>query len=150
MEVTALTALAEFFKGADTHLGIFSPRSHLIALFPDLAAAQRAERNLLDAGFPEDAVIAAPGEAVVDLVKEHAQHSGVGTFLMQQLSRMFETEEVYADHDFKLASHGAGFLAVHAHGAAAKERAWKMIEPFDPTVARYYSLGGVEHLKGET
>jgi hypothetical protein len=150
VEVTALTALAEFFRGADTHLGIFSPRSHLIALFPDLAGAQRAERNLLDAGFPEDEVIAAPGEAVVELVKEHAQHSGVGTFLMQQLSRMFETEEVYADHDFTLASRGAGFLAVHAHGEAVKQKAWKLIEPANPTVARHYTLGGVEHLKGET
>ena len=45
-----------------------------------------------------------PGEDVVSLVKEEASHSGIGTFLMQGLSRMFETEEVYADHDFKLAS----------------------------------------------
>jgi hypothetical protein len=150
MEVTALSALAAFFRGADTHLGIFSPRGHLIALFQDLTGAQKAERDLIDAGFPENEVIAAPGEAVVELVKEHAKHSGVGTFVMQGLSRLFETEEVYADHDFKLASRGAGFLAVHVHGEIAKHKAWKLIEPSDPTVARYYSLGGVEHLAGET
>jgi hypothetical protein len=61
-----------------------------------------------------------------------------------------KTEEVYADHDFKLASLGAGFLAVHAAGDAKKHRAWKLIEPANPIVARHYSRMGVEHFKGET
>ena len=122
----------------------------MVALFPDLIAAAKAERNLLDAGFPPDEVIAVPGEDVLILVKEHASHSGVGTFLMRGLSRMFETEEVYADHDFKLASQGCGFLAVHAASDAKKHRAWKLIEPANPIVARHYSLVGVEHFKGET
>jgi hypothetical protein len=145
-----MSVLADFFKGSGTHLGIFDPHHYLIAMFPDFAAAEKAERNLLDAGFPEDEVVAAPGEDVVALVNEHAKHSGLGTLLMQQLSRMFETEEVYADHDFKLASHGAGFLAVRAPHQARKREAWKLIEPAGPLVARYYSLGGVEHLTGET
>jgi hypothetical protein len=131
-------------------MGIFAPRGYVVALFPDLRGAMRAERNLVDAGFPADEVIAVPGQDVVILVKEHAGHSGVGTFLMQGLSRMFETEEVYADHDFKLASEGAGFLAVHAAGDARKHQAWKLIEPANPIVARHYSLSGVEHFKGET
>ena len=95
-------------------------------------------------------MIAVPGDAVVELVNEHARHSGPGDLLMQGLSRMFETEEVYADHDFKLASGGAGFLAAHAPNQHRKQEAWKLIEHFDPLVARYYSLIGVEHLRGET
>ena len=145
-----MSVLADFFKGADTHLGIFAPRDHLVALFADFPGAQKAERNLLDAGFPEDEVIAVAGEAVVELVKEHARHSGPGDLLMQGLSRMFETEEVYADHDFKLASGGAGFLAAHVPSQHRKQEAWKLIEPADPIVARYYSFIGVEHLRGET
>lgn len=145
-----MSVLAEFFKGSANQMGIFAPRGYVVALFPDLIAATKAERNLLDAGFPPDEVIAVSGEDVVALVKEHASHSGVGTFLMQGLSRMFETEEVYADHDFKLASEGAGFLAVHAASDAQKHRAWKLIEPANPIVARHYSLVGVEHFKGET
>lgn len=145
-----MSVLAEFFRGSETQLGIFAPRQHLVALFPDLAAARKAERNLLDAGFREDEVIAVPGEDVVNLLKTHARHSGLGTFVMQELSRMFETEEVYADHDLKLASGGAGFLAVHAPNKSVKQGAWKLIEPAGPLVARYYSLAGVEHLTGET
>lgn len=145
-----MSVLAEFFKGSETHMGIFAPRGYVIALFPDLHAAEKAQRNLIDAGFPPDEVIAVAGEDVVNLVKEEASHSGIGTLLMQGLSRMFETEEVYADHDFKLASNGAGFLAVHAASDAKKHRAWKLIEPANPIVARHYSLMGVEHFKGET
>jgi hypothetical protein len=145
-----VSILTEFFKGSETQMGIFAPRGYVIALFPDLAAAAKAERNLLNGGFPPDEVVAVPGEDVVHLIKEEASHSGVGTFLMQGLSRMFETEEVYADHDFKLASQGAGFLAVHAASDAKKHQAWKLIEPANPIVARHYSLLGVEHFKGET
>lgn len=145
-----MSVLAEFFKGSETQMGIFAPRGYLVALFPDLSSAAKAERNLLDAGFPRDEVIAVPGEDVVQLVKEEAIHSGVGTLVMQGLSRMFETEEVYVDHDFKLASAGAGFLAVHAASDAKKHQAWKLIEPANPLVARHYSLVGVEHFRGET
>ena len=109
-----MSVLAHFFHGSETQMGVFAPRDHLIALFPDFPSARLAERALLDGGFPQDEVIALPGEDVILLVKEHASHSGLGTLLMQELSRMFETEEVYADHDFKLATQGAGFLAVHA------------------------------------
>ena len=145
-----MSILAEFFKGSETQMGIFAPRGYVVALFPDLHAAEKAKRNLLDAGFPADEVIAVAGADVVNLVKEEASHSGIGTLLMQGLSRMFETEEVYADHDFKLASQGAGFLAVHAASDAKKHQAWKLVEPADPIVARHYSRLGVEHFKGET
>jgi hypothetical protein len=148
--VADVSVLCDFFQGSETHLGVFAPRHYLIALFPDAVAAHRAERNLLYAGFPEHQVIAAHGADVVELVKEHARHCSLGALLMQELSRMFETEEVYADHDLELASRGAGFLAVHAPHQPQKQEAWKLIEPANPLVARYYSLGGVEHLKGET
>jgi hypothetical protein len=142
--------LADFFKGSETRLGIFDPHHYLIALFPDQAAARKAERSLLDAGFRDDQVVAAPGEQVVELVREHARNAGLVALVMQGLSRMFETEEVYADHDFKLCSRGAGSLAVYAPSQSRKQHAWKLIRPAGPIVARHYSLGGVEHLAGET
>jgi hypothetical protein len=149
-EVTAVSVLADFFKGSGMHWGIFGPRDYLVALFPDLTSARKAERTLLDAGVPEADVIVTSGEDVVDLVQEHARHSGLATLLMQQLSRLFETEEVYADHDFELAARGAGFLAVRAPTESRKQEVWKLIEPAGPLVARHYSLVGVEHLTGET
>jgi len=145
-----VSVLAEFFRGSDTQMGIFAPRGYLIALFPDLSGAAMAQRRLLDVGFPQDEVIAVPGDDVVNFAREHAEHSGLGTLLMQALSRMFETEEVYADHDLKLASRGAGFLAVHAASDIKKQAAWTIIQPLDPIVARHYTNIGVEHLKGET
>jgi len=145
-----VSVLSSFFHGGDTQLGIFAPRDHLIALFQDSQTAHKTERVLLNAGFPDDEVIAVAGEDVIDLLKDHAKHSGLGTLLMQELSRMFETEEVYADHDFKLASRGAGFLAVYAPTKHRKDEAWRLIEPENPIVARHYSLGGVEHMRGET
>ena len=145
-----MSVLAEFFHGSGTQMGIFAPRNYLIALFPDLETAAMAERTLLNSGFSRDAVIAVPGDDVVNFTKEHAEHSGLATLLMQALSRMFETEEVYADHDVRLASLGAGFLAVHAPDEARKHAAWKLIEPVHPIVARHYTLLGVEHLHGET
>ena len=145
-----MSVLHEFFKGSETTMGIFAPRGYIIALFEDFATAEKAERSLLDAGFPPDEVIAVPGQDVVNLVKENAHNSGVGTMVMQGLSRMFETEEVYVDHDFELASRGAGYLAVRAPSEVRKQQAWKLIEPCNPTVARHYSLLGVDHLRGET
>ena len=139
----------EFFFVAPIRRGVFS-RNYLIALFPDLSGAALAERSLCSAGFPRDEVVAVPGDDVVNFTKEHAEHSGLGTLLMQALSRMFETEEVYADHDVKLASRGAGFLAVHAPDDAKKHAAWAIIQPLEPIVARHYTNLGVEHLKGET
>jgi len=146
-----VSVLAEFFNGSENQMGIFAPLGYVIALFPDLATAKPAERILLDAGgFPQDEVISVHGEDVVNLANEHAKHTGLGTLLMQGLSRMFETEEVYADHDFKLASQGAGFLAVHVANDVKKHQAWKLIEPLHPLVARHYSNIGVEHFAGET
>jgi hypothetical protein len=32
---------------------------------------------------------------------------------------------------------------------SAKSAAWNILEPTHPLVARYYSLGGIEHFVGE-
>jgi len=47
-----MSVLAEFFKGSANQMGIFAPRGYVVALFPNLSAAMKAERNLLDAGYP--------------------------------------------------------------------------------------------------
>ena len=36
-----MSVLADFFKGADTQLGIFAPRGHLVALFPNFLPRKR-------------------------------------------------------------------------------------------------------------
>jgi hypothetical protein len=142
--------LSRFFKGSATHFGLFYPRHYLIAVFPDLEAAAMAERRLFDFGFASEDVAAAPGEEVVCLAGELARNHGFWTLVMQELSRIFRTEEVYADQDLDLASRGAAFLMVYCPSEGRKTKAWQLIEPVHPLMARHYAFGGIEHLVGET
>jgi hypothetical protein len=141
-----MTTLSSFFKESDTKLGIFYPNHYLIAVFSDHAAAQHAASKLRMAGFAQDDVIATGGAEVIELAKSE---SGVGSFLMQGLSRFFATEQIYTDHDLDHARHGAGFLAVHCPTVALKKEAWEILQPEDPLDARYYGGGGIEHLAGD-
>jgi len=146
---TPTSTLATFFKGSDTQFGIFYPTDYLVAIFPDIAIARRAEHALGFGGFLDDDVITVPGEEVVRFAEEHLQNSSLWGMLMQQLSRMFATEEIYADFDLKLAREGAAFLAVLCPTEKRKDEAWEIIEPFGPTKARHYALGSIEHFRGE-
>lgn len=38
-----MNRLSAFFKGRDTHWGLFYPEHHLLAVFPNLAQADRAQ-----------------------------------------------------------------------------------------------------------
>jgi hypothetical protein len=146
---TSTSTLATFFKGSDTQFGIFYPTDYLVAIFPDVAIARRAEHALGLGGFLDEDVIAAPGEEIVRFAEEHLQNSSLWGMLMRQLSRIFATEEVYADYDLILARQGAAFLAAYCPTEKRKDEAWEIIEHFDPIKARHYELGCVEHLRGE-
>jgi hypothetical protein len=143
------STLTTFFKGSDTQFGIFYPTDYIVAVFPDIATARRAEHALGFGGFLDDDVITVPGEEVVRFAEDHLQNSSLWGMLMRQLSRMFATEEVYADHDLKLARGGAAFLAAYCPTGKRKAEAWAIIEPFGPMVARHYALDGIEHFRGE-
>jgi hypothetical protein len=143
------SGLSGFFKGADTHFGVFYPRDYLIAVFTNLTAARLAERRLFNSGFEAQDVAAAPGEEVVLLAAERARKHGLWALLMQMLSRAFETEEVYADRDQELARTGAAFVMVYCPAESRKKQAWEIIESAHPLMARYYAFGGIEHLVGE-
>jgi hypothetical protein len=144
-----MSQLAGFFKGSDTHFGVFYPRHYLLAVFPDSARAHEARTKLQRSGFADDDVIAVSGEDVVEFADEYLKKHGLWTMLMTELSRLIDTEAAYADHDLELARHGAGFLAVHCPRAAVKKSAWRLIEPMRPLAARYYGTTNVEHFAGE-
>jgi len=141
-----VTNLAGFFKESDTKLGIFYPNHYLVAVFRNVAAAGLAANKLRVAGFASDEVIATDGAEVVQLAK---QETGIGSLLMQGLSRFFATEQMYTDHDLEHARHGAGFLAVHCPTDLLKAEAWRLIQPEDPVDARYYGSDGIDHLAGD-
>jgi len=144
-----MSKLAEFFQGSDTHLGVFYPKHYLLAVFPSLREAQEAARRLLLAGRPSADVIAVPGEDVVELMEEHHKKDGLWGLLMTEVSRMIDTEAVYADEDLKIAKEGAAFLAVRCSSETAKSRVWSKLQSAHPLIARYYGSTGIEHLVGE-
>ena len=106
-----MNRLSAFFKGRDTHFGLFYPEHYLLAVFPNLAQADRAQERLRHAGCGEEDVISASGEEVVHFAQDHWLQDGLWGFLMRWLSRLLGTEEAYADKDLKPAKNGAAFIA---------------------------------------
>lgn len=145
-----MSKLAEFFKGEDTKFGVFYPTHCLLAVFPNWRKAMEAYQQLRSVGFNDEEVTAVPGEDAVEFADEYLKKHGLWTVLMTQLSRFFDTEATYADHDLALAKKGAGFIAIHCPTNDAMKSAWRHLRPLQPVVARYYRADGVEHLAGET
>jgi hypothetical protein len=119
-----------------------------VGVFPNVTLARRAESALGFSGFLDQDVIAVPGVEAARF-SEDLQNRSIWVSLMNQLSRMFATEAVYAGLDLTLERAGAALLAVRCPTAARKHKAWEIIEPFGPIVARHYALDGIEHFKGE-
>ena len=148
-QTSSVSALSEFFHGADARFGIFYPTGYLMAAFPDFEIARTAAKNLEFGGFPHDEVLAVPGEEMILLAEEERGKVGLWGLMIQEISRLIATEEVYTDHDLKLARAGAAFLVVHCPTTERKHEAWEIIQPFNPIIARHYALDGIEHFKGE-
>jgi hypothetical protein len=147
---TSMTELHTFFQGADNYLGVFYPNGYLIAMFPDLTAAQEVARDLQFSGlFQPDEVLAVAGIEVVRHDLEHTKTPWGA--LLTGLSRMIGTEAYWADRDLDMARSGSALLAVHCPLEDARNAAWERIQRHRPLAARYYSvgLGGIEHLAGD-
>jgi hypothetical protein len=145
-----MSQLATFFNGSDTRLGVFYPDHALIAIFPDIKRAQNAKGKLSGAGFSDDEALVVPGADLIDLVHEESARGGVLGYLTKKVSRFLHTEVAYTDHDLMYAKRGAAVLAIHCLDERTKKTAWHLIESTEPLVARYYSIGGIEHLAGES
>ena len=145
-----MSQLATFFKGADTRLGVFYPDHALIAIFPNIKLAQNAKGKLGVAGFSDDEALVVPGADLIDLVHEESARGGALGYLTKKVSRFLHTEVAYTDHDLICAKRGAAVLAVHCRDERTKKTAWHLIESTDPLAARYYTIGGIEHLVGES
>src|SRR5579864_6414582 len=124
-----MNALADFFNGTDTTLGIFYPTHHLVAVLPSHEAANRCLDKLRGAGFIGSDAIAADGNAVLQLA---ATEERLGGLIMQALSRFFSTEQKFTDHDLQHAREGAGFLAVRCATDERKDTAWAIVRADDP------------------
>ena len=141
-----MSLFTNFFKESDTQLGVFYPNHYLIAVFRSLETAQQAVKKLRLAGFAEDEVIAVGGQAFIELSDEE---TGLGSFVMQALSRFLATEQKSHDSDLYMARHGAAFVAVHCPTETTKRDAWDVLQSEAPLAARYYANDGIEHLAGD-
>jgi hypothetical protein len=145
-----MSRISTFFHGADVEFGVFYPKHCLLAVFENLAEADLAKEELTKADCVSKDVLSVSGEEVVHFAEDHLLNDGLWGVMMTELSRMFGTEAVYADHDLAAAKRGAAFVAVHCPTEKVKIEAWRLLEPRHPLAARYYSFGGIEHLAGET
>lgn len=141
-----MSALANFFHGSETRLGVFYPTHYLVAVFANPKLAAEAVSKLRGAGFSPSEAISTDGQAVIELDRDD---TGLGGFIMQAMSRFFATEQKFTDHDLDHARHGAGFVAVHCETDQAKNTAWNVLKAQQPIDARYYAAGAIEHLAGD-
>jgi hypothetical protein len=141
-----MSSLANFFKEKHKSFGVFYPLHYLVAVFPDLEVAQVVTRKLRNQGFAEDEVISAEGREFIDLERE--EERGLGTFLMQELSRFLSTEQISTDHNVELALGGAAFVMAYCPTEKSKKEAWETMQASAPLAAHYYSEGSVDHLAG--
>jgi hypothetical protein len=72
-----MSRLSTFFKGGDTEFGVFYPKSYLLAVFPNLADADRAKEELNHAGPVDEDMISVSGEEVVHFVEDHLLKDGL-------------------------------------------------------------------------
>jgi len=140
-----MSRLSEFFKETHTALGIFYPLHCMVAVFPTLVVAKQVREKLRNARFGEDDVIAADGAEFIELEKEE---TGLGSILMQELSRFLGAEQISTDHNLEFAEQGAALVVVHCPTEKLKDQAWEVVQSASPLAAHYYSRGSVDHLAG--
>jgi hypothetical protein len=141
-----MSRLTAFFPSADNMFGVFYPKHHLLAVYPDEAAARAAGEKLREAGWDAESLLTASGEDVLQFAEEHLEKGGLTGLLMAELSRVIGTEAAYAEDDLRAAREGAGFLAAHCPTTEAKDRAWRVLATTAPVAARHYSGQAIELL----
>jgi hypothetical protein len=142
----ATSQLWHFFNGSDASFGVFYPRGHIVAIFPSLDVAKRAEAVVRNIGFKEHEVLAIAAEEMLQFLSEFELRAGLWGMLMRRLSRMFGTEEMFVDNDIRRARQGAGFLAIYSPDDAECEWIRHALEEFRPLSMQRYLASGIQSL----
>lgn len=127
-------------------LGTFYPKRHLIAAFASMGPARAAETTLHEIGFGDREARAIPGREMRQLMQELHAQAGLWGEVMSRLSRALGTEQVFVDHDNRLAHEGAAFLAVYCPNESEAGRIRDLLMRFDPISMRRYLTGGIQSL----
>ena len=141
--------LATFFQGSEKGVGGFYPTNHIIAVYPNMEAAEQAQRTLSSTSTTPGDAISVTGKEVLEFAADHVVEKGLIGGMMREISGWLGTEEQYVEQDVEAAKRGAAFLAVYCPDDNHKVKTWKILEGTHPLAGRYYANSGIEHLQGE-
>ncbi len=138
--------LDRFFHGADSSLGIFYPKKHVVAVFSSFHLAETARDVLSHAGFRMWEVIAVPGYDVDEFLAQLREHHSLWAELMTQCSRLLDTEAGLVDCYSQWARLGAGFLIAYSPTQTQAEGIFELLKPINPLAAHWFMAGYIQHL----
>jgi hypothetical protein len=142
-----MTKLSRFFDAAHTTVGsTFYPTDFVFAAFPSFGAASAAQRALLNAGFPDENMIAVNGREALEFFHEQRETEGLWGEWVRKLSRFMDTEAKYADENIERAKDGAGFVTIRTSTDAESNRVADAVRPYAPDSMERYMTSGVQRL----
>ena len=142
-----MSKLAAFFKQEEnTATGVFYPTNYIVAMYPSLAEASLAEKEV---NMASPSAVAASGAEMMEFMKDHEEKNNLWGAMMREVSTLIGTEEKYKNQDMEQAEHGAAFVAAYCADYDAKAKVWAVLQKHNPLVARFYGSGGIEHLMRE-
>ena len=135
----------EFFKHSDESFGLFYPVHYTVAGFDNLDRAEEVRTAFIDAGFPEEDVVAASGPFVVEQLETEEGANWLKR-LSAGIARVIGTEAGFLEDDLKLARRGGAFVFVYTPDDAQIERMHALIKRLHPIFARRYLNAGIERI----
>jgi hypothetical protein len=121
-----------------TALGTYDPTHYIVAVFPNLAAALRAQRELTRGGFADSAAIC-PGLEFLENWGDFAGQRG----LLARLVDLFPAE--LAEY-LAAAEHGAAFVTVRTKTPGDRSNATALLRSVGGTAMRYYGESTITDL----
>jgi hypothetical protein len=124
-----------------TALGTYDPTHYIVAVFPNLAAALRAQRELTRGGFADSAAIC-PGLEFLENWGDFAGQRGP----LERLVDLFPAEEQTALAEYLAAELGAAFVSVRTKTPGDRSNATTLLRSVGGTAMRYYGESTITDL----
>ena len=124
-----------------TALGTYDPTHSIVAVFPNIAAALRAQRELTRGGFADSAAIC-PGLEFLENWGDFAGQRGP----LERLVDLFPAEEQTALAEYLAAELGAAFVSVRTKTPGDRSNATTPLRSVGGTAMRYYGESTITDL----
>src|ERR1700719_1535909 len=114
-----------------TSFGVFSPKGHVVMVFPTGGDAERARQLLINNGFAQDDVAHYNKDEVMVELEKSEKQSESPVQIGQEVAKV--------DEYLVLAKQGCGFLLLHAPKDEAAKRAVAIVKPLGLKFAEKYN-----------